>query len=118
VWKLSTCGASRPGRARRCRSTSPPSRAPADDKLPKNHRIVREHVEVTRGEHPTTVMTAPKGYTIITIGFGDGGQVAGAVKNTAYAGKRSVRVRLFVNPNKVARGQIGKGTLDLLARRA
>jgi hypothetical protein len=91
---------------------------PADNKLPKNHRIVREHVEVTRGEKPTTVMTAPKGFKIVTIGFGDGGQVVGAVTNTAYAGKRSVRVRLFVNPNKVAKGQIGKGTLYLLARRA
>ena len=91
---------------------------PADKKLPKNFRIVRKHVEMTRGEKPTTVMTAPKGFKIVTIGFGDGGQVVGAVTNTGYAGKRSVRVRLFVNPNKVAPGQVGKGTLYLLARRA
>ena len=91
---------------------------PADNKLPKNYRIVREHVEVTRGEQPTTVMTAPKGFKIITIGFGDGAQVGGVVRDTGYGGKRSVRVKLFVNPNKVAPGQIGKGTLYLLARRA
>ena len=91
---------------------------PADKKLPKNYRIVREHVEVVRGEKPTTVMTAPKGFKIVTIGFGDGGQVAGAVTDTGYAGKRSVRVKLLVNANKVATGQTGKGTLYLLARRA
>jgi hypothetical protein len=91
---------------------------PADRKLPKNFRIVREHVEVVRGEKPTTVMTAPKGFKIVTIGFGDGGQVGGVVRDTGYAGKRSVRVKLFVNPNKVAKGQTGKGTLYLLARRA
>ena len=91
---------------------------PANNKLPKNYRIVREHVEVTRGEKPTTVMTAPKGFKIVTIGFGDGGQVGGVVTNTGYAGKRSVRVKLFVNANKVAKGQVGKGTLYLLAHRA
>ena len=91
---------------------------PADNKLPKNYRIVREHVELTRGEKPTTVMTAPKGFKIVTVGFGDGGQVGGVVTNGNYGGKRSVRVKLFVNANKVAKGQIGKGTLYLLARRA
>jgi hypothetical protein len=91
---------------------------PADNKLPKNHRIVREHIELTRGEKPSTVMTAPKGFEIVTIGFGDGGQVGGVVSDTGYGGKRSVRVKLFANANKVARGQIGKGTLYLLARRA
>ena len=91
---------------------------PANNKLPKNYRIVREHIEVARGEKPTTVMTAPKSFKIVTIGFGDGGQVGGVVANTGYAGKRSVRVKLFVNRSKVAPGQIGKGTLYLLARRA
>ena len=91
---------------------------PANNKLPKNYRIVREHIEVARGEKPTTVMTAPKGFKIVTIGFGDGGQVGGVVRDTGYAGTRSVRVKLFANPSKVAPGQIGKGTLYLLARRA
>ena len=91
---------------------------PANNKLPKNYRIVREHIEIARGERPTTVLTAPKGFRIVTIGFGDGQQVGGVVRDTGYGGKRSVRVKLFVNPNKVAPGQIGKGTLYLLARRA
>ena len=91
---------------------------PANNKLPKNYRIVREHIEVARGEKPTTVMTAPKGFEIVTIGFGDGGQVGGAVANTGYAGKRSVRVKLFTNNSVVKQGQTGKGTLYILARRA
>jgi hypothetical protein len=91
---------------------------PANNKLPKNYRIVREHVELTRGEKPTTVMTAPKGFKIVTIGLGDGGQIGGVVRDTSYGGKRSVRVKLFVNANKVAPGQVGEGTLYLLARRA
>ena len=91
---------------------------PANNKLPTNHRIVRKHVEVLRGEKPTTTMTAPKGFRIVTIGFGDGGQVGGVVRDTGYAGKRSVRVKLYVNANKVAKGQTGNGTLYLLARRA
>ena len=91
---------------------------PANNKLPKNHRIVREHVELTRGEKPTTTITAPKGFRIVTIGFGDGGQVGGVVRDDHYAGRRSVRVKLFVNASKVAPGQTGKGTLYLLARRA
>ena len=91
---------------------------PANNKLPKNYRIVREHVELARGEQPTIVMTAPKGFKILTIGFGDGQQVGGVVRDSGYGGKRSVRVKLFVNPNKVAKGQIGKGTLYLLAHRA
>jgi hypothetical protein len=91
---------------------------PADNKLPKNHRIVREHVELARGEKPTTTITAPKGFRIITIGFGDGGQIGGVVRDDDYAGKRSVRLKLFVNASKVAPGQTGKGTLYLLARRA
>lgn len=90
---------------------------PADRKLPKNHRIVRERIELTRGEQPTTTTTAPKGFRIVTIGFGDGRQVGGVVRDTGYAGKRSVRVKLFVNARKVAPGQVGKGTLYLLARR-
>jgi hypothetical protein len=32
---------------------------PANNKLPKNYRIVRKHVEIARGEKASTVMTAP-----------------------------------------------------------
>jgi hypothetical protein len=96
----------------------PAFKEPANHKLPKNYRMVREHVEVVRGEKPTTVMTAPKGFKISTIAFGNGAEVGGVVRDVHYPGKRSVRLTLFVNPNKVAPGQTGKGTLYLLARRA
>jgi hypothetical protein len=90
---------------------------PANNKLPANYRIVRESVEVARGESASTVISAPKGFKIVTIGFGDGHQVGGAVNDVHYAGKRSVRVRLFVDRNVVKPGRTGKGTLYLLARR-
>jgi hypothetical protein len=90
---------------------------PADNKLPANYRIVRESVQVARGEKASTVISAPKGFKIVTIGFGDGHQVGGAVNDVHYASKRSVRVRLFVDRNVVKPGQTGKGTLYLLARR-
>jgi hypothetical protein len=91
---------------------------PANNRLPKNYRIVRKHVELTRGEKASTVMTAPKGFEIVTIGFGDGHQVGGVVADTNYGGKRSVRVKLFTNNAAVAKGQTGSGTLYILARRA
>ena len=91
---------------------------PADNKLPKNHRIVRKHIEIKRGETTSTVMTAPKGFKIITIGLGDGHQLGAVVKDVNYAGKRSVRVKLWANAGEVAKGQTGQGTLYLLARRA
>jgi hypothetical protein len=91
---------------------------PADNKLPKNYRIVRKHVELVRGEKASTVMTAPKGFKIVTVGFGDGHQVGGVVADTSYPGKRSVRVKLFTNNSVVAKGETAKGTLYILARRA
>jgi hypothetical protein len=91
---------------------------PSNDRLPANHRIVRVRVEVARGERASTVLTAPKGFRAVTIGMGDGHQVGSVVTDTHYSGKRSVRVKLFVNPNKVAKGKTGRGTLYLLARRA
>jgi hypothetical protein len=62
-------------------------------------------------------MTAPEGFGIVTIGFGDGHQVGGAVNDVNYSGKRSVRVRLFTNNAAVAKGATGKGTLYILAKR-
>jgi hypothetical protein len=91
---------------------------PANNKLPKNYRIVRKHVELARGEQASTVMTAPKGFQIVTIGLGEGRQVGAAVDNVKYPGKRSVPVRLFTNNSVVKQGETGKGTLYILARRA
>ncbi|HEX2104833.1 MAG TPA: hypothetical protein VHF51_14350 [Solirubrobacteraceae bacterium] len=91
---------------------------PANKLLPKNHRIVRKHIELARGEKASAVMTAPAGFRIVTIGFGDGHQVGGVVDDTRYAGKRSVRVRLFTNNSVVKQGGTGQGTLYILARRA
>src|SRR4051812_18076867 len=91
---------------------------PANDKLPKNYRIVRKHVELARGETASTVMTAPKGFRIVTVGFGDGHQFGGVVDDTRYAGTRSVRVKLFTNNSVVKQGETGKGTLYFLAKRA
>ncbi len=93
-------------------------REPADNKLPANHRIVRVQVDVARGERASTVLTAPKGFRAVTIGFGEGGQIGGAASDAQYPGKRSVRVQLFVNRNLVAKGESGHGTVYLLARRA
>jgi hypothetical protein len=91
---------------------------PANNKLPKNYRIVRTHVELTRGEKASTVMTAPAGFKMVTVGLGDGHQIGGVVDDTGYAGKRSVRVKLFTNNSVVKQGQTGKGTLYILAKRA
>jgi hypothetical protein len=91
---------------------------PQDNKLPKNYRIVRKHVELAHGEKASTIMTAPAGFKIVTIGLGDGHQVGGVVDDVHYSGKRSVRVRLFTNNSVVKQGQTGKGTLYILARRA
>jgi hypothetical protein len=91
---------------------------PADRRLPRNHRIVRVHVELERGERASTVLTAPKGFRAVTIGFGDGHRIGGVVADVDYPGKRSVRVKLFVNRAAVAAGETARGTLYLLARRA
>jgi hypothetical protein len=91
---------------------------PANNLLPKNYRIVSKHIEVARGEKASTVMTAPEGFRIVTIGFGDGHQVGGAVNDVNYSGKRSVRVKLFTNNAAVPKGATGKGTLYILAKRA
>jgi hypothetical protein len=91
---------------------------PADNKLPQNYRIVRRHVELVRGEKASTVLTAPKGFKIVTIGIGDGRQIGAVVDDTRYPGKRSVRVNVFTNNSVVAKGATAKGTLYILARRA
>ena len=91
---------------------------PADNLLPKNYRIVSKHIELARGEKASTVMTAPAGFKIVTVGIGEGHQIGGAVDDVKYPGKRSVRVRLFTNNSVVKQGQTGKGTVYILAKRA
>ena len=91
---------------------------PANNLLPKNYRIVRKHIELARGEKASTVMTAPAGFKIVTVGMGNARQVGGVVDDVDYPGKRSVRVRLFGARSGIAPGQTGKGTLYILARRA
>ena len=91
---------------------------PANNLLPKNYRIVSKHIELARGEKASTVMTAPAGFKIVTVGIGEGHQIGGAVDDVKYPGKRSVRVRLFTNNSVVKQGQTGKGTVYILAKRA
>jgi hypothetical protein len=91
---------------------------PADKKLPKNYRIVRVHAEIAGGEVASTVLTAPKGFRIITIGIGDSNRIGASVKDVHYSGKRSVRVKVYTNPAEVQKGETAKGTLYILARRA
>jgi hypothetical protein len=92
---------------------------PADDKLPANYRIVAVRAQVERGERPTTVLTAPKGFKLVTIGLAEGSELAPRVTHDVkYPGKRSVRVTLTVNRNEVAPGETAEGTIYALARRA
>jgi hypothetical protein len=93
-------------------------REPADKKLPQNYRIVRVHVALASSERTSTVLTAPEGFRIVTIGVGDGHRVGGTVVDVHYPGKRSVRVKLYTNKSAVAKGETANGTLYLLARRA
>jgi hypothetical protein len=93
-------------------------REPANDKLPANYRIVRKHVELARGEKASTVMTAPAGFKIVTAGIGDHQNVGAAVDDVRYAGKRSVRLRLFTNTRAMAAGDTAAGTVYILAHRA
>jgi hypothetical protein len=85
---------------------------PADMKLPKNYRIVRVSADLAKGETSSTVLTAPQGFGIVTIGIGSGHQIGAAVKDVGYAGRRSVRVKVYS-----AKSAGGHGNLYILARR-
>ena len=85
---------------------------PADMKLPKNYRIVRVAAELAKGETSSTVLTAPEGFGIVTIAIGTSYQIGAAVKDVNYAGKRSVRVKVYS-----AKNAGGHGHLYILARR-
>src|SRR3954471_7791738 len=72
---------------------------PADMKLPKNYRIVRVSAELAKGETASTVLTAPKGFGVVPIGMGPGHQIGASVYDVDYAGKRSVRVKVYSAKN-------------------
>jgi len=92
-------------------------REPADKRLPANHRIVAVDGAIARGERASTIVTVPKGFRIITIVFAHGTPFAGRAEND-YAGHRSVRLTLYADSNRVGVGQVGHGTIYVLARRA
>jgi len=95
----------------------PGYKEPANNKLKANYRIVVVKAEVGRNEKLTTIVSAPKGFKLVTFAIDDGGQI-GARADNQYVGKRSARLTLFVNRNLVAAGQVGHGTIYALARRA
>jgi hypothetical protein len=98
----------------------PGYKEPANHRIERNHRIVALHAEVGRGERPTVVVTVPKGFGIVTLGFEEGSEIGAQLTNPkrSYAGKRSVRLTLEANRSRVAAGQTGEGTVYVLARRA
>jgi hypothetical protein len=96
----------------------PAYRETPDNKIKPNYRLVRVHVEVARGEKASVVMTAPKGFRAVTIALGDGHQIGASVDDPDYSGKRSVRVKLWVNKTVVKKGETAKGTVYLWAKRA
>src|SRR3954452_7861922 len=92
-------------------------REPANNRLPANHRIVAVDAAIARGERARTIITVPTGFRIITIGFAHKTPFGGRAEND-YPGHRSVRLTLFADRNRVGVGQVGHGTIYVLARRA
>jgi hypothetical protein len=90
---------------------------PASNRLPANHRIVAVDATIARDERAQKVITVPKGFRIVAIGFAERGRIGGRTEND-YAGKRSMRLTLFADRNRVAPGQDATGTIYVLARRA
>jgi hypothetical protein len=95
----------------------PGYKEPADKKLKANYRIVVVKAEVGRNEKVQTIVSAPKGFVLVTLGVPEGTQI-GLRADNDYVGKRSVRLTVSANRNKVAAGQTGQGTIYALARRA
>jgi hypothetical protein len=94
---------------------------PANRRIERNHRIVAVHAEVARGERAQTIVTVPKGFGIVTLGFAEGSEIGAQLTNPkrSYVGRRSVRLTLEANRSEVAAGgQTGEGTVYVLARRA
>jgi hypothetical protein len=99
----------------------PGYREPANRRIERNHRIVAVHAEVARGERAQTIVTVPKGFGIVTLGFAEGSEIGAQLTNPkgTYVGRRSVRLTLEANRSEVAAGgQTGEGTVYVLARRA
>jgi hypothetical protein len=95
----------------------PGYREPANQKLKANYRIVVVKAEVGRNEKLTTIVSAPKGFTLVTLAIDDGAEI-GVRADNDYVGRRSARLTLSANRNLVAAGQNGHGTIYALARRA
>jgi hypothetical protein len=95
----------------------PGYKEPANNKLKPNYRILVVQAVVARGERPSTIITAPKGFKLVALGFSDDARRLGGRADNHYVGKRSVRLTLAVNPNEVAVGQSAHGTIYALARR-
>jgi hypothetical protein len=95
----------------------PGYREPANKKLKANYRIVVVKAEVGRNEKLTTIVSAPKGFVLVTFAIDNGGQI-GPRADSDYVGKRSARLTLSANRSLVAAGQVGHGTIYALARRA
>jgi hypothetical protein len=93
----------------------PGYREPVGNKLKGGYRIVVVRAAVARDEKATTTITAPKGFKLVTLAFDDASQLGGRTEN-AYVGKRSVRLTLFANRNRVAAGGTGHATIYALAR--
>jgi hypothetical protein len=94
----------------------PGYREPADNRLKGGYRIVVVNAAVARDEHATTTITAPKGFRLVTLAFDHESQLGARTENV-YVGRRSVRLTLFADRNRVAPGQVGHATIYALARR-
>jgi hypothetical protein len=93
----------------------PGYREPASNKLKGGYRIVVVRAAVARDEKATTTITAPKGFKLVTLAFDHASQLGARTENV-YVGKRSVRLTLFPDRNRVAAGEPGDATIYALAR--
>jgi hypothetical protein len=93
----------------------PGYREPANNKLKGGYRIVVVRAAVGRDEKATTTITAPKGFKLVTLAFDHASQLGARTENV-YVGKRSVRLTLFADRNRVAAGETGHATIYALAR--
>jgi len=94
----------------------PGYKEPADNRLKANYRIVVVRATIARNERVQTIVTAPQGFKLVTLGLVEGAQVGFRTEND-YVGKRSVRLTLGTNRAKVAAGQNGTADIYALARR-
>ena len=95
----------------------PGYKEPANNTLKANYRILAVRATVGRDEKVQTIVSAPKGFALVTLGVPEGSLV-GLRADNDYVGKRSVRLTLFTNRAKVAAGEHASATIYALARRA